>query len=82
MAHHPSSLPRLGAGCTYANFYQNVGSGIDPTLCVDETAGMDVESVAVVNGTAYWTAVDPGWTGSGVYGQPFGGATFTVAPWN
>ncbi len=76
----PQFLAGVGAGCTYANFYQNVGSGIDPTLCVDQTGGMDVESVAVVNGTAYWTAIDSSWTGSHVYGQPFGGATFTVAP--
>ncbi|MCB8990047.1 MAG: hypothetical protein H6665_05455 [Ardenticatenaceae bacterium] len=76
----PEFIAGVGAGCTYANFYQNVGMGTDPTLCVDDTGGMDVESLTAVNGTAYWTATDPGWTGSAVYAQPFGGATAVIAP--
>lgn len=76
----PEFIAGVGAGCTYANFYQNVGAGLDPTLCVDETGGMDVESLMAVNGTVYWTATAPNWTDAGVYMQPFGGATASVAP--
>lgn len=74
----PSFLAGAGPGCTYANFYQNVGAGLDPTLCVDQNAGIDIESVAAFGGTAYWSAVASGWTDSAVYSQPFGGATTTV----
>ncbi|NUM43532.1 MAG: hypothetical protein HUU38_02415 [Anaerolineales bacterium] len=76
----PEFIAGVDAGCTYANFYQNVGSGLDPILCVDETGGMDVESVTAVNGTAYWTATAPNWTNAGVHMQPFGGTTASVAP--
>ena len=80
----PEFIAGVGPGCTYANFYDNVGYGVgageDPTLCVDDTGGMDVESLTAVSGTAYWSALDPGWTGSAVYEQPFGGATAVVAP--
>ncbi|MCA9981747.1 MAG: hypothetical protein KDD89_12965, partial [Anaerolineales bacterium] len=37
----PEFVAGVGAGCTYANFYQNVGYGVgageDPILCVDDT---------------------------------------------
>ena len=67
-------MPAPARGCTYANFYDNLGYGVgagqDPTFCLTSgTDGFDVESLAVSNGTLYWSAIDKNGVSSGVYGR-------------
>ena len=73
-----------GPGCTYDNYYNNVGYGIGaarPTHClISGTDGFDVESLTVSSGTLYWSAIDNNGVTSGVYGRTPGQAAFTVAP--
>ena len=74
-----------GAGCTYANYYDNLGYGVgagqDPTLCLSSgTDGFDVEALAVRNGTLFWSAIDADGINGGVYGRTPGSPAFKVAP--
>lgn len=81
----PSFFAGVADGCTYANFYDNLGVGIgagqDPKTClIAGSNGFDVEALAVRDGTLYWTAIDPDGLNAGVYGRTPGSPIFTVAP--
>lgn len=81
----PSFFAGVTDGCTYANFYANLGVGVgagqDPKTClIAGSDGFDVEALAVRNGTLYWTAIDPGGVNAGVYGRTPGSPIFTIAP--
>ncbi len=82
---NPSFFAGAGVGCTYANFYDNLGAGVgagtDPTLCLTSGSdGFDVEAMAMRDGTLTWTAIDADGVNSGVYGRTPGSPPFTVAP--
>jgi hypothetical protein len=82
---NPEFFAGAAAGCTYANYYSNLGYGVgagqDPTTClISGTDGFDVESLAVRDGTLYWSAIDNNGVTSGVYGRTPGQTAFTVAP--
>ncbi|MBI1293418.1 hypothetical protein GC175_00485 [bacterium] len=84
---NPSFFAGVEDGCTYANFYNNLGAGVgagqDPKLCLtnpSQGTGFDVESLAVRNGDLYWTAMAPDGVNSAVYGKEPGSPLFTVAP--
>ena len=60
---NPTFVAGAGAGCTYANFYSNVGSGVgagqQPILCLTNgTDGFDVESLTVSDGALTWAQID------------------------
>ncbi|MFN8333457.1 MAG: LamG-like jellyroll fold domain-containing protein, partial [Saprospiraceae bacterium] len=81
---NPAFVAGVGDGCTYANFYNNLGSGVgagqQPTLCLTSGSdGFDVESLAVRNGTLYWSAIDADGVNAGVYGRAPISSTFKVA---
>jgi hypothetical protein len=83
----PSFFAGVENGCTYANFYANLGVGVgagqDPKLCLtnpSQGTGFDVESLAVRDGVLYWTAVAPDGVNSAVYGKATGAPVFTFAP--
>ncbi len=81
----PSFFAGVADGCTYANFYANLGVGVgagqDPKTClIAGSNGFDVEALAVRDGTLYWTAIDPDGVNAGVYGRTPGSPIFTVAP--
>ena len=82
---NPAFFAGAGPSCTYANFYENLGSGVgpgaDPTFCLTSgTDGFDVEALALSNGTLYWGAIDNNGVSAGVYGRTPGQPTFSVAP--
>jgi hypothetical protein len=82
---NPEFFAGVGAGCTYANFYDNQGTGtglgLKPTTClISGTDGFDVEALAVSNGTLYWSAIDGDGINAGVYGRAPGQPSFPVAP--
>ncbi|MBI1293407.1 hypothetical protein GC175_00430, partial [bacterium] len=82
---NPSFVAGAADGCTHANYYDNIGSGVgagqDPTTClISGTDGFDVESLAVRDGVLYWTAIDTDGVNSGVYGRAPGSPAFAVAP--
>ena len=77
---NPTFVAGAGPGCTYANYNDNMGAGIDPDLCVQANGGIDVEALTVSDGTLYWTAYAEGFGSSAVYGLPSNGSQFTVAP--
>ncbi len=82
---NPTFFAGAGPSCTYADFYQNLGSGVgpgaDPTFCLTSGAdGFDVEALALSNGTLYWSAIDNNGVSSGVYGRTPGQPIFSVAP--
>ncbi len=80
----PTFIAGVGDGCTYANFYENLGP-VDqvfyPSACLPSGSdGFDVDALAVSDGTLYWTAIDAdSSTEGGVYGRSPGEAPFLVA---
>ncbi|MEZ4767996.1 MAG: LamG-like jellyroll fold domain-containing protein [Caldilineales bacterium] len=81
----PEFFAGVGPGCTYANFYDNQGTGsgpgLQPTIClISGTDGFDVESMTFSNNTLYWTAFDAAGVNSAAYGRVPGSPAFTVAP--
>jgi hypothetical protein len=82
---NPEFFAGVAAGCTYANYYDNLGTGtgggLRPTTClIDGTNGFDVEAMTVRDGTLYWSAIDSNGVTAGVYGRTPGQPAFTVAP--
>ena len=81
----PEFFAGVGAGCTYANYYDNLGYGVgagqDPTLCLTSgTDGFDVEAMTVSSSTLYWSAIDADKVNSGIYGRTPGQSAFRIAP--
>ncbi|MEZ4640161.1 MAG: LamG-like jellyroll fold domain-containing protein [Caldilineaceae bacterium] len=82
---NPSFFAGVADGCTYANFYDNLGVGVgagqDPKTClISGSDGFDVESMTVRDGVLYWAAIDPDGVTAGVHGKATGSPSFTVAP--
>jgi len=81
----PAFFAGVADGCTYANYYDNLGVGVgagqDPKTClISGSDGFDVETMTVRDGTLYWTAINADGVNGSVYGRTPGAPAFTVAP--
>lgn len=82
---NPAFFAGVADGCTYANFYDNLGVGVgagqDPKTClISGSDGFDVETMTVRDGSLYWTAINADGVNGSVYGRTPGAPAFTVAP--